>query len=160
MQIELNLNEVTQAVMKIYGNIDLSGFYQRVGETVVSDIKRNVFDKLGYPTNTILNFQNKAIAWPTLALSTIMQRTAGMKKAKSNQWNEKPSWPPPIGLRLQRTGHLRESINFRTSSNGVSIGAGMYYAKYLNTRFPFMILTQTAMEEIANQARLFFGRVR
>jgi phage gpG-like protein len=160
MQFQLDLKEVTNAVMKIYGDVDLYDFHQRVGEVVVSDIKRNVFDRLGYPTNTLLDYQNKAISWPSLALSTILQRTAGMRKGKSKQWNEKPSWPPPKGLRLQRTGNLRESINFRTTPNGVSIGSGMFYGKYLQARFPFLILTQSAMEEIAEQARLFFERVK
>jgi hypothetical protein len=160
MQFNFDLREVTSAVMKIYGDIDLTSFHQRVGEVVVSDIKRNVFDKLGYPSNTLLDYQNKAVSWPSLALSTMMQRTAGMRKAKSKQWSEKPSWPPPKGLRLQRTGNLRESINFRSTPNGVSIGSGMFYGKYLQARFPFLILTQSAMEEIAEQARLFFERVK
>jgi hypothetical protein len=54
---------------------------------------------------------------------------------------------------------LRESINARTTANGVSIDAGMHYAKYLNPRLPFLILSQTALEEISEQAKLFFGRI-
>lgn len=160
MQFQFDLNAVTTAIAKIYNNVDLHEFHQRVGEVVVSDIKRNVFDKLGYPSSTILNYQGKAVAWPSLALSTILQRTAGRRRRNSRQWIEKPSWPPPKGLRLQRTGQLRESIFYSLTPTGVVISAGVNYARTLQPRFPFLILTQNAMEEIANQAAKFFGRLR
>ena len=160
MTIDVDLNEVAEAIQKFYGNINLTAFYTRVGEVVVSDIKRNVFDKLGYPSNAVMNYNNKAVRWPTLALSTMLQRMAGSKAKKSKQYKEKPSWPPPKGLVLQRTGFLRETINYQMRTDGVTIGSGAFYGKYLQARFPFLILTQTAMEEIAEQFRLFLEKRR
>jgi hypothetical protein len=156
MLVQIDINEIKNAIIEMYGNYDILAFNNAVGEIVVSDIKRNVFDRLGYPTKTILAWNNKQVSWPLLALSTLTQRMHGSRKKGSKQWNEKSSWPPPKGLRLQRTGQLRESIFYSLSSSGVVISAGVNYARYLQPRFPFLILTMSAMEEIAEQLALFF----
>jgi hypothetical protein len=157
MLVQIDINEIKNAIIDMYGNYDIMAFNNAVGEIVVSDIKRNVFDKLGYPSNTILAWNNKQVSWPLLALATMTQRVHGSRKKGSKQWNEKPSWPPPKGLLLQRTGQLRESIFYSLTSTGVVISAGVFYARFLQLRFPFLILTMSAMEEIAEQAGVFFA---
>jgi hypothetical protein len=158
MLVQIDINEIKNAIIEMYGNYDIIAFNNAVGEIIVSDIKRNVFDKLGYPSNTILAWNNKQMSWPLLSLATMTQRVRGSRKKGSKQWNEKPSWPPPKGLRLQRTGQLRESIFYSLTSQGVVISTGVNYARYLQPRFPFLILTMSAMEEIAEQAAMFFAK--
>lgn len=116
-------------------------FYRIAGEVIVSDIQSNVFQRLGHPFETMLDYTGQAVQWQDIKLSTKLGRRRGNRGVN----REPVTWP---GLVLQRRGNLVKSIFFELTANGVEIGFGMDYGKYLLPRWRFLFLSANAVDEI------------
>ena len=154
MAEQSNLNRFIKDIQSYYSNkinsMKKQQFYAIAGEIIVSDIQENIFDKLG-SGDSVRTWKGETVNWPDLAKSTIKQRMRGSK-------GERKSWPPPLGLVLQRTGDLRASVFYTAKETGVEVSFSQDYGKYLHERFPFMFLSRTALENIQKAYILWAGK--
>ena len=156
--MQLNLKELETAIRNTIEelvNINVKDIYPAVGEVVYSDIIRN-FDMLGRG-NTVTLYDNTTLTWPDIKDTTKAQRYAGSRDS-SGRFLEKPSWPPPRGYILQRTGDLRSSIFYENVGNHLRFGYSVDYGDYLFDRFNFLFVSRDALEDILDIATMFFQK--
>jgi hypothetical protein len=142
-------------------DIDMKSIYPYAGEIISSDIQ-DKFDLLGQRgivelhDGTTLTFRN-------ISGETQERRIKGVQRDGKNE--ELPSWPPPRGYILQRTGDLMNSINYEMKGDSVAISYGMEYGDYLydpnargktsNEGWNFLFVSRDALDDIVDIVEQF-----
>lgn len=137
-------------------DFDMKSIYPYVGELVSSDIQ-DKFDLLGQEGMVALH-DGTVLKFKDIANSTKKQRTRGTKKDGKNE--ELPSYPPPRGYILQRTGDLKNSINYEMKGDHIAISYGMQYGDYLydptsTWGWDFLFVSRDALDDIVDVVEQF-----
>lgn len=151
MKITIQADEFAEAIKSRINLLRTPKFMSAAGEIAHTSIQADVFDVLGVPGGaSVLDWRGESHSWPELSPLTIAQRSRGNKKQK-----EPPTWPGNI---LFRTGNLRNTLTLSIGPGGFRISPAAEYGKYLNERFPFLMLTMEAWKDIKHEAVKLMSR--
>ena len=159
---DIDFDDLEQQIRKTLENalkININQILPSVGELIVSDIQEK-YDRLGQGGNVPL-YDGTNLKFKDIADATKAQRKRGVKSGGKNE--ELPSWPPPRGYLLQRTGDLKSSIHYEVAGGAIGIGYGMDYGKYLydpqnQWGWNFLFISQDALEDIVDVVELFISQ--